>query len=337
MQYRRVGATDLFVSEIGFGCGGNAGLMVRGELHEQVRVIERAVSLGITYFDNAPDYGAGKAETNLGCVLRELRIRPVINSKVEIRACDLGDIAGHVVHSAEESLTRLGIEQLDVFQIHNGPSSTLPLLEGDIYRQLWLQDFLRPGGACEGILRLKNAGKIRYAGFICRGDDADAVTALLDTGLFSLINVPYTLLNPTAGLRKWARFQGKDFGNVIDIAVRRSASAAIYSPLAGGLLTDAFRTGVASHPLARGIDRRSSAMQGEAARVAKLAFLPDDGESLAQSAYRFVLSKAGVVTVLGGFSAVEQVDEVASVSGRGPVAPEKMARLEALWETNFEA
>src|SRR5207245_5703707 len=67
-----------------------------------------AVELGINYFDNAPDYGNGVAEENLGRVLKELKLRPVITSKVEVRHTDLGDIAGHVVRSTEESLERLG-------------------------------------------------------------------------------------------------------------------------------------------------------------------------------------------------------------------------------------
>lgn len=337
MQCRHVGTTELSISEIGFGCGGNAGLMLRGELREQIHVIERALALGITYFDNAPDYGQGKAEENLGRALKELRVRPVINSKVEIRAADLGDIAGHVVHSAEESLKRLGIEQLDLFQVHNGPSRSRPLLEGKSYRQLWLQDFLRSGGACEGVARLKAAGKIRHAGFVCRGDDADAVVTLLETGLFSLINVPYTLLNPTAGVPKPASLEATDFGNVIQSAMRLGASAAIYSPLAGGFLTDAFVMGAARHPLAREDKSSTAAKQVLATRVAKLAFVPDEGESLAQAAYRFILSHRGVATVLGGFSSVEQVEELVAVSGRGPTAPDKIRRLEALWESNFEA
>jgi aryl-alcohol dehydrogenase-like predicted oxidoreductase len=347
MRYRRVGDTELYISEIGFGCGGNAGLMVRGELRDQIRVVERALALGVTYFDNAPDYGDGRAEQNLGRALRELGVRqvinstvttsPVINSKVEIRAADLGDIAGHVVRSAEQSLTRLRIEHLDMFQVHNGPARSRPVPEGNAYRQLWIEDFLRPGGACDGIMRLKSAGKIRHAGFICRGDDADAVAALLDTGLFALINVPYTLLNPTAGLRKPAGLPAKDFGNVIEIAQRRAASAAIHSPLAGGLLTDAFLKGAPPHPLARGRDAASAATKLQRAQVARLAFLPDEGEGLAQVAYRFILSNAGVATVLGGFSAVEQVEELTAVSGRGPIAPDKLRRLEALWESNFEA
>ena len=66
MKTRRVGSTDLILSEIGFGCGGNAGLMVRGDAAEQRRAIAYALEIGITYFDNAPDYGNGAAEEALG-------------------------------------------------------------------------------------------------------------------------------------------------------------------------------------------------------------------------------------------------------------------------------
>jgi len=133
------------------------------------------------------------------------------------------------------------------------------------------------------------------------------------------------------------RLEAKDFGNVIQRAMRRDASAAIYSPLAGGFLTDAFLKGEARHPLARAGDPGSAATNAAALRVRKLAFLPEEGESLAQAAYRFILSDPGVATVVGGFSAIEQVEELAAVSGRGPIAPDKTRRLEALWESNFEA
>ena len=335
MRYRRVGASDLTVSEVAFGCGGNAGLMVRAERREQVRVIARALDLGVTYFDNAPDYGNGAAERNLGLALREIGARPIINSKVEIRAADLTDIAGHVVRSVEESLTRLQVDALDMLQIHNGPSMEPPRLEGAVYRQLWLEDFLRPGGACEGVERLRKAGKIRHAGFICRGDDAQAVCALLDTGLFSLINVPYTLLNPTAGMARPPAMRVKDFGDVIGAAQQRGASAAIYSPLAGGFLTDDFLRGAARHPLARAAD--PAAAERAIHQVAALAFLTEGGDSLATATYRFILSHPGVACVLGGFSSLDQLGELAKAPDLGPLAPQVMARLEALWATGFAA
>ena len=135
--------------------------MVRGELKEQTRMVARALELGINYFDNAPDYGNGKAEENLGLVLRELKHRPLLNSKVEIRAENLDNIADHVVHSVEASLKRLNVEYLDLVQIHNGPVSVPPKLEGKVYTHLWIEDFLAPGGAIDGLLRLKRDGKLK--------------------------------------------------------------------------------------------------------------------------------------------------------------------------------
>ncbi|CAN0417027.1 unnamed protein product, partial [Phaeothamnion confervicola] len=130
MRYRQIGSTDLALPEIAFGCGGNAGLMVRGSAAEQERAVARALDLGITYFDNAPDYGDGRAEEALGRALKSLGVRPLLNSKVEIRADNLGDIAGHVIASAEASLSRLGVEHLDVLQIHNGPIARPVHLQG---------------------------------------------------------------------------------------------------------------------------------------------------------------------------------------------------------------
>ena len=121
MEYRPLGSTGLEVSQIGFGTGGNAGLMIGGSFEEQVGAVARALELGVNYFDASPDYGDGVSETNLGRVLRELKSRPLITTKVEVRAEDLDDIAAHVERSVEQSLQRLGIDHVDVVQIHNGP------------------------------------------------------------------------------------------------------------------------------------------------------------------------------------------------------------------------
>jgi aryl-alcohol dehydrogenase-like predicted oxidoreductase len=337
VQYRNVGRSALFVSEIAFGCGGNAGLMVRGRHDEQLSIIGRALELGVTYFDNAPDYGDGIAETNLGRVLKTLGARPVINTKVEIRNENLGDVAGHIVRSAEGSLRRLGIDCIDMFQIHNGPSRVDPKLEGRDYSQLSLDHFMSPGGALEGIERLRRSGKIKYAGFICRGNDGEEVRQLLDTGVFHLINVPYTLFNPTAGR---ARPNGltpeKDYGDVISFAPTRGAAAAVYSPLASGYLTDDSVAGIPRHELARGYDLESPASLRLRQKARSLNFLSrENGCTLAQAAFRFVLMHQGVATALGGFSTKVQLEEIAAVSGSPPFSAGQMKRLEALWNADF--
>jgi len=337
VHYRKVGTTDLAVSEIAFGCGGNAGLMVRGSQADQLLIVARALELGITYFDNAPDYGDGAAETNLGIALRTLGAQPILNTKVEIRAENLDDVAGHVVRSAEDSLRRLGVDNIDMFQIHNGPSRVDPKLEGCTYTQLSLNDYLRPGGALDGLERLKKAGKIRYAGFICRGNDGDEVRRLLDTGVFHLINAPYTLLNPTAGRARPKGLTVKsDYGDVISAARARGAAAAIYSPLASGFLTDDSVAGIPRHDLARAYDLESAASLRLRRMARSLTFLSrENGCTLAQAAFRFVLMHEGVATALGGFSTKAQLEEIAAIAGSPPFSADQMARLETLWRTDF--
>jgi L-glyceraldehyde 3-phosphate reductase len=338
VRTRKVGTSDLVVSEIAFGCGGNAGLMVRGTLAEQLPIVACALELGVNYFDNAPDYGDGTAETNLGVALKTLGARPILNTKVEIRAENLDDVAGHVVRSAEASLRRLGVDHVDVFQIHNGPSRVDPKLEGRKYTQLSLDHFLQAGGALDGLERLKKAGKIRYAGFICRGNDGDEVRQLLDTGVFQLINAPYTLFNPTAGRAKPNGLTIKnDYGDVISAAHARGAAAAVYSPLASGFLTDDSVAGIQRHDLARAYDLETPASLRLRQMARSLTFLSrENGCTLAQAAFRFVLMHEGVATALGGFSTKEQLEEIAAVSGSPPFLPDQMARLEALWCADFK-
>ncbi len=337
MKYRRIGVTQLELSEIGFGCGGNAGLMVRGELKEQTRMVARALELGINYFDNAPDYGNGKAEENLGLVLRELKHRPLLNSKVEIRAENLDNIADHVVHSVEASLKRLNVEYLDLVQIHNGPVSVPPKLEGKVYTHLWIEDFLAPGGAIDGLLRLKRDGKLKHCGFICRGNDGQEVRDLLDTTYFSLINVPYTLFNPSAGRAMPEGLKATlDFGNVIPEAAARGAGSAIYAPLASGALTDDAISGAHRHPLARQEDPSGENAQKDRKRALSLAFLArDNGISMAQAAFRFILDHPAVTVALGGFSSLQQLEEIAAVPDLPGFSAMHMARLDTVWRNNL--
>ncbi len=337
MRQREIGATGLMLSVIGFGCGGNAGLMVRGEPGEQTRIVARALELGVNYFDNAPDYGAGVAELALGRALKSIGARPFINSKVEIRARDLDDVAGRVVRSAEESLSRLGVEHIDVFQIHNGPARHDPRLAGESYTQLQIQHFFGPKGAIEGLERLRLAGKIRFAGFICRGNDGPEVLQLIETGAFSLVNVPYTLFNPTAGAAKpHGLTVKKDFGSVIRHAREHGVGAAIYSPLAGGYLTDDALHSATRHPLARA-PRETPDIEERYRRMARqVSFLArENGHTLAQAAFRFILDHSGVTTALGGFSSLQQLEEIAAMGEAEPLSVHDRSRLQALWESDF--
>ena len=342
MNYRELGNTGVRVSEIGFGCGGNAGLLVTGTREQQLAAIGRALELGINYFDDAPNYGDGISETNLGRTLKDLGAHPYINTKVEVRAENLGDIAGHILHSLDQSLKRLGMDYVDFLEVHNGPVMERPELSGGTYSHLWVEDYLGPGGALEGLQRAQRSGKARFIGFITRGNDYPAVKRLIDTGAFSLINVSVNLLNPSAAMKPHGMHVDQDYGGILGYAATHDVGAAIYSPLAGGFLNDNAVAGGAPHPMARGA--RSPEAGETGFRQAKaVSFLsrklnPEsqtEDHHLAEAAIRFVLSLEGVTTVLGGFSDNEQVEETAAYSGRGPLSEQNMARLEMVWRANF--
>ncbi len=81
-HYRRLGKTDLELSEIGFGTADNAGLMVKGSEQEQLEAVAAAVEAGVNYFETSPSFGRGAAETNLGKAFATLKVRPHVGTMV---------------------------------------------------------------------------------------------------------------------------------------------------------------------------------------------------------------------------------------------------------------
>jgi aryl-alcohol dehydrogenase-like predicted oxidoreductase len=128
----------------------------------------------------------------------------------------------------------------------------------------------------------------------------------------------------------------RDFGGVINYAYEHGVGAAIYSPLAGRFLTNHIVAGGERHPLAGARDTASEAYRRHLEMARALRFFIREGQqTLAQAASRFLLMHQGVTVVLGGFSALEHLEEMAAVSGAGPLEPELMARVEMVWRANF--
>ena len=335
MKYRDVGDTGMRISEIGFGTGDNAGLMVKGSFEQQVEAVEKALELGVNYFDTSPDYGKGVAETNIGKLMREIGFRPYLTTKVEIMPDELDHIADAVVGSVDESLERLGVDFVDVVQIHNPPGlETDTTVSGWIH--LGVNDYLGPGGALEGLDRVRRSGKARYLGFASEDANAEAVRMLLETREFQLVNVWYDLLNPTAGMKRPDGLDIQhDYGRFIDRALELGVGVAVIRPLAGGVLTDHAVNGGGRHALAGGGLTRSADMyQAMVQRALPFAFLSHGDQKLSQAAYRFILQHPGVTTVLGGYSELAHLEEATGCSAAGPLSDEDMAHLDMVWRSN---
>src|SRR5690348_18098363 len=120
MQLRVFGRTGMQLSVLGFGCGAVGGLMVHGDAADQERTIARAIAVGVNYFDTAVQYGDGESEKNLGRVLQKLKpADAIVGTKVRIPPEASGRIAETIAASLEGSLSRLHLDRVDIFHLHN--------------------------------------------------------------------------------------------------------------------------------------------------------------------------------------------------------------------------
>ena len=194
MEQRVLGRTGLRVSALGFGCGDVGGLIVRGTPAERERAVARAVEAGINYFDTASSYGSGESERNLGQTLKAIGVRPYVGTKFRLDPAET-DLAAAIARSLEASLQRLGLDSVDLFQLHNlivapdgapAPGRGLPARR--------VLDEVVPALAA-----LRRQGKIRFAGITALGDTG-AVHTVLDAGVIDTAQVCLNLLNPSAAV-----------------------------------------------------------------------------------------------------------------------------------------
>lgn len=357
MRLRELPGTDIRVSEISFGTGPAAGLMVNGDRSAQRAAVEAALEAGINHFDTAPLYGSGCSEVNLGAVLREVAADVLVTSKFHVPAVYLtsGTIGSRVRQSVQESLARLRRDRLDMLLMHNAthfrrnlgethPNPAQPPV--DILPHVSLDDVLGPGGVLEAVEWLRSEGLVRYFGVSGQDNDPLAVRALIGARAIAVFNQPFNLLNPSAGYpsardgREVAdAFQREqadyiDFANVMEFARHTAVGVSVISPVAAGALT---AEAVAGEPAPAVSNRaRRFPRPGQYERETSLArrFEPAAralGISLTELAYQFALSAPGATTVVGGFSSAQQLRQAARAAERGPLTDEALALLRQAW------
>jgi aryl-alcohol dehydrogenase-like predicted oxidoreductase len=329
MQYRTLGKTGVKISEIGFGCGNNAVLMVKASYEEQLKAVRHALGLGINYFDTAFAYGLGKSEENLGRILKELGATAVVSTKIRLEADALSDVKAATVRAVEAGLARLQREHVDLIQLH----TRVTFARGSGKRfSLTPKDVLGPKGVVEGFKAMRDRGKVGHFGFSGLGDPK-ALHELVDSGEFHSFQAYYNLLNPSAGERVPPGFSALDYGLIIDKAAAKGMGATVIRVLAAGALTSDPGAGGGSspEPLSPGSDYPLDLKRTEKVKVA----LGLSGKELTQAAIRFGLMKPEVSTVLVGFSNTAHIDEAVACSGAAALSNEQMERIRELWRADF--
>lgn len=329
MHYRTIGRTGLKISEIGFGCGNNAVLMVKAPYEDQVRTVRRALDLGINFFDTAFAYGLGKSEENLGRILRDLDADPVISTKIRLEADAVGDVKAATIGAVEAGLARLGRDRVDFVQLH----TRVTLERGRDKRfSLTPSDVLGPNGVVEGFKTMRDRGKAGFFGFSGLGEPK-ALYELVDSGEFHGFQCYYNLLNPSAGAPVPADFSALDYGRILDRAAAKDMGAFIIRILAAGALTanPSAGGGGSGQTLSPGSDYPSDLKRAATVKTA----LGVEGVELTQAAIRFGLMNDKVSAVLVGFSNPTHVDDAVACSGASRLSDEQMAKIRKLWDTDF--
>jgi len=329
MEYRTLGKSGVKISEIGFGCGNNAVLMVKSSYDEQVKAVRHALDRGINYFDTAFAYGLGKSEENLGRILNELGTSTVVSTKIQLEPYSASDIKTATIHAVEAGLSRLKRERVDLIQLHNRIT-----MERNLGKRFSLtpKDVYGTGGVLDGFKVMRERGKVGYFGFSGLGEP-QALHEVVASGEFHSFQAYYNLLNPSAGQPVPRGFSALDYSLIIDKAAAKGMGVAVIRVLAADALTSDPTAGGGSspEPLSPGSDYPLDLERAEKVK----AVLGSEGKSLTQAAIRFALMKSEVSTVLVGFSNTTHIDEAIACSGAGGLSQDAMEKLKKLWETDF--
>ena len=320
MQQRVLGKTGFPVSAITLGGGGIG--MVWGSTTEEecIETVKQAIACGINVIDVAPVYGKGKAEEIMGKAWPGLTPKPLIATKVFVMPDERRDLAGAVRRSLEGSLKRMGLGQVDVFQLHNQIEPHEPVSP----RRLTLREVTGPGGVLEAMQRLKEEGLVRSLGFtgIARHD---VVRELFADGRLATVQLVTNLLCSEGEMGAPGDTPFRNHLEMVRLAQEAGVGVFGIRPFAAGSLTAAIdRALPADHPVAKDF----------ALAQQHLGFLAaETSSSLAFAAMRYALSLPGVSTVVTGAKNRTELTEAIAAVEAGPLPPALMERIATLQQT----
>jgi aryl-alcohol dehydrogenase-like predicted oxidoreductase len=323
MEMRVFGRTGMRLSLLGFGCGAVGGLMVRGAPADKERAIARALEVGVNYFDTAVQYGNGESEKNLGRILQTLKPKDcVVGTKVRLPPADTGRIGDAVTRSLEASLTRLQLERVDIFHLHNSINETGG---GPALSVRQVLDEIVPA-----FDKLRQQGKTRFLGITAVGHTA-SLHQVIDSRTFDSAQVAYNMLNPSAAVALPANYPAQDYGRLFDRTQAAGTGVVGIRVLAGGALSGSDDR----HPIASPApDPIGSAPTygADVERARRLLPLVNEGfaSSLTEAATRFVISNPAVGTILVGMASPQEFEDALAAVRKGPLPQAALERLSAL-------
>lgn len=309
MKLRRLGNSGLKVSEVGLGCN-NFGMRI--DQAATTAVVDAAIEAGITFFDTADVYGGSKSETMLGVALGKRRQDVVIGTKF---ASPMGDSPYQrggsrrwIMQAVEASLSRLGTDYIDLYQVH-WPDPDTPVEE----TLAALDDLVR-------------SGKVRYVG--CSNfsgwqiANADWIARTEHQSRFISAQNNFSLLERTVE------------HEVLPACNKFGLGFLPYFPLASGLLSGKYKRGEGAPEGTRlaawGARAQGALNDQNFDRLEKLtAFAEERGKTLLDLAFAWLLGHPVVSSVIAGATRPEQVRANAATADWS-LTPEEVESVRAL-------
>jgi aryl-alcohol dehydrogenase-like predicted oxidoreductase len=300
MIYRALGRTGLRISAIAFGAGPVSGLMTGTDTDAQRAAVTRAIEAGINWFDTAPGYGQGKSEENLGRVLADLGAGEVhVATKFRLTDDAFANVGDFVRRSVEESLKRLRLSRVTLLQLHNGITRS----RGDEPASITPLDVLGP--VSDAFERVRREGLVDHLGLTGTGDPT-ALREVIHSGHFETVQVPFNILNPSAGLA--CETPGEvNYGNIIADCAAKGMGVFAIRVFAGGAL-------VGQPPSAHTLKTPYFPLElyeRDQSRAQRLHEKLGDRLPPAELAVRFALTCSGVSSAIVGFGSAQHVEEIA--------------------------
>ncbi|MBL8851127.1 MAG: aldo/keto reductase, partial [Planctomycetaceae bacterium] len=284
--------------------------------------VQRALDVGINWIDTAAGYGQGQSEASLGRALQSLGAGEKLHvaTKVRITPAGCDNPADEVRRSVEDSLQRLQLPRVTLLQLHNA----ITPVRGEEAASITPEDVLRRGGVLEACEQLRDRGLVQFLGLTGTGRP-ESLRTVLRSGRIDTAQVPFHLLNPSAGRAMPSGFAETDFGLVFHdcrdvgvgvFAIRVFAAGALLGnpPSAHTKVTPYFPLALYERDCERG------------ARIAARLGLP----SLKERAIRYALSHPAVTSGIIGFGSLEEVGDVAAIIDHGMLTPEQVRETDAL-------
>ncbi|MTE19384.1 aldo/keto reductase [Streptomyces sp. TRM43335] len=321
MEQRVLGRTGREVSVVGLGTWQLGADWGRVREEDALAVLDAAVESGVTFFDTADVYGDGRSEQLIGRFLRErgdadVFVATKMGRRVEQRP-EHYNLANFRAWT-DRSRTNLGVETLDLVQLHCPPT---PVYSSD--------------EVFDALDTLVSEGRIAaYA--VSVETCAEALEAIARPGVASV----QIILNP---------FRLKPLQEVLPAAARAGVGIIARVPLASGLLSGRYtRETVFSSDDHRTFNRRGEAFdQGETfsgvdyetglEAAAEFAELAPEGATPAQTALRWIVQQPGVTSVIPGARSPEQARANAAAAALEPLPEETLRAVEELYDRRIRA